>query len=204
MATRRRGSRRGLRRLCGHGRIHDIPGRRGHRAQHRTPCLGGAGFKEPRDGQFCTLDDSGHVLRGPGPGHLPLRPTPRKRYCMPTLCEQEATGERKVSTLRKCLRRPEGYLTVLTVMAAMVLADASRPPGTQLGASAYIGSVRIYQRWASPRLDGYVRCRFRPTCSNYSIQAVGKHGLWRGLTMTVHRIWRCRRSVPLGTNDPSP
>lgn len=105
-------------------------------------------------------------------------------------------------TLRKWLRRPEVYLAVLTVAAIMFLADSLRCPDRQVMAKAYIVGVREYQEWASPRLNGYVRCRFRPTCSNYSIQAVGRHGLLRGLTLTAERIWRCRRTVPLGTYDP--
>ncbi|MFP6577071.1 MAG: membrane protein insertion efficiency factor YidD, partial [Pirellulaceae bacterium] len=46
-----------------------------------------------------------------------------------------------------------------------------------------IGSVRLYQILLSPLLGRL--CRFEPSCSNYFIQAVRKHGplkgAWRGL-----------------------
>jgi putative membrane protein insertion efficiency factor len=107
-----------------------------------------------------------------------------------------------VSALRQCLKRPEVYLVALALLGAIFVADSFRPPERQVGVRAYIGSVRLYQKWGSPRLDGYVRCRFRPTCSRYSIEVVRKHGLWRGLTMSGQRIWRCRTTVAMGTEDP--
>ena len=35
------------------------------------------------------------------------------------------------------------------------------------------------------------QCRFQPTCSQYAIDAVQKHGPWRGSWMTIKRICRC-------------
>jgi len=64
--------------------------------------------------------------------------------------------------------------------------------------------VRAYQGFISPRIRGFVRCRYCPTCSEYSIGAVQQYGLWKGLGLTVSRLSRCRNTVPLGTSDPVP
>ena len=52
-----------------------------------------------------------------------------------------------------------------------------------------IAMVRAYQLFISPWLGP--TCRFEPTCSNYMIQAVRKHGLLRGSLRGVWRICRC-------------
>ena len=58
--------------------------------------------------------------------------------------------------------------------------------------------IRIYQRTLS--LDhgllseiypGHGACRFNPTCSEYSIQALRKYGLFKGLIKTIKRLIRC-------------
>jgi putative membrane protein insertion efficiency factor len=87
-------------------------------------------------------------------------------------------------------------------VAALLGLDARREPSRQLSASAWVAGVRAYQRLGRPLLEGRVRCRYVPTCSQYSIEAVERHGIARGLALTADRLSRCRRSVPLGTPDP--
>jgi hypothetical protein len=53
----------------------------------------------------------------------------------------------------------------------------------------FIALIKIYQWIISPWLGS--QCRFTPTCSNYSIQAFKKHGVFKGLWLTVKRISRC-------------
>jgi putative component of membrane protein insertase Oxa1/YidC/SpoIIIJ protein YidD len=55
-----------------------------------------------------------------------------------------------------------------------------------------------------PLLEGRIQCRYEPTCSEYSIQAVKRLGLRRGLEMTFRRLESCKTDVPLGTYDPVP
>lgn len=50
-------------------------------------------------------------------------------------------------------------------------------------------SLRIYKRWISPLLPS--ACRFHPTCSEYMLEAVQRHGAWRGVWMGVKRLGRC-------------
>jgi len=106
--------------------------------------------------------------------------------------------------LRKCLKHPASYLALLGLAVALVCADSWRAPERQLVARAYIAAVHAYQQMGSPRLEGYVRCRYHPTCSRYSVEAVQRYGLRKGLALTASRLWRCRRGVALGTADPVP
>ncbi len=104
--------------------------------------------------------------------------------------------------LRERLRRPETYLALAAILVIAVAADSLRPPEQQVSARAYVGLVGIYQSDISPGLRSYVRCRYRPTCSEYSGQAVIRYGLLPGLWMSIGRTLSCRPSVASGTPDP--
>jgi len=49
--------------------------------------------------------------------------------------------------------------------------------------------VYVYRYTAGPFLGGH--CRYHPTCSQYMLDAVAKHGPWRGFWRGVKRIGRC-------------
>ena len=63
-----------------------------------------------------------------------------------------------------------------------------------------IGSVRLYQILLSPLLGRL--CRFEPSCSNYFIQAVRKHGPLKGAWRGLCRIGRCHPFHPGGYDPP--
>ncbi|MGV3010983.1 membrane protein insertion efficiency factor YidD [Streptococcus thoraltensis] len=63
-----------------------------------------------------------------------------------------------------------------------------------------IAVVRFYQKYLSPVLPG--TCRFRPTCSQYMIEAIDKHG-FKGIMMGIARILRCHPCSKTGF-DPVP
>lgn len=109
-----------------------------------------------------------------------------------------------MSSLWQSLRRPQLWCAILFMFIAGAAADAARKPSNQFGAVVYVRLVRFYQAACSPYLANCVRCRYAPTCSEYSIRAVQEFGLLKGLRMTLSRILRCRESVPLGTHDPPP
>ena len=109
-----------------------------------------------------------------------------------------------MSTLRKWLKRPHTYLAILAVVAALFLIDAFRAPSAQVAVPIYVGAVHTYQVYGRSLLAGKVRCRYTPTCSEYSVEAVEKYGILRGIELTAKRINRCRESVPQGTHDPIP
>ncbi len=61
--------------------------------------------------------------------------------------------------------------------------------------------LRFYKRFISPLLPPM--CRFEPTCSVYTMQAVEKYGVRRGVWLGVKRLGRCHPFNPGGW-DPVP
>lgn len=53
----------------------------------------------------------------------------------------------------------------------------------------YPKSVRFYQRKISSRVPA--RCNLHPTCSQYSLEMVEEHGIWKGVGLTVNRLRQC-------------
>tara|TARA_B100000965_G_scaffold161895_1_gene134791 strand:- start:1837 stop:2073 length:237 start_codon:yes stop_codon:yes gene_type:complete len=71
---------------------------------------------------------------------------------------------------------------------------------------ALVRLIKIYQKFLSPILGQ--NCRFHPTCSQYAIEALSSHGLFRGLILTLKRVARCNPwggsgidKVPAGGKD---
>jgi putative component of membrane protein insertase Oxa1/YidC/SpoIIIJ protein YidD len=106
--------------------------------------------------------------------------------------------------LRERLKRPETWLAALAVLVHVGVQDAQRAPADQPTSRAWIAGVHPYQVVGHPLLEGRIQCRYEPTCSEYSIQAVRRFGIRRGLEMTFRRIESCKIDVPLGTYDPVP
>ena len=69
-----------------------------------------------------------------------------------------------------------------------------------LASEVLILLVRIYQVLLGPFLGGY--CRFTPSCSRYFIEAVDKHGPWKGGMMGVIRLCKCHPFHPGGHDPP--
>ena len=61
--------------------------------------------------------------------------------------------------------------------------------------------IRAYQLAISPLLGP--RCRFHPSCSEYGITAVERHGAIKGLGLTTKRLLRCHPYCE-GGYDPVP
>ncbi len=66
-----------------------------------------------------------------------------------------------------------------------------------------IGFVRMYQSCISPFIGARAACRFTPSCSEYTAQAIEKYGVFRGAIMGIRRISRCRPGGGFGY-DPVP
>jgi hypothetical protein len=82
--------------------------------------------------------------------------------------------------------------------------DATRAPQKQVTARVYLEAVRLYQADLHPFTSRFIRCRYNPTCSHYSTEAVQRFGIVKGLRLTVKRIASCNKSVSIGTYDPVP
>jgi putative membrane protein insertion efficiency factor len=61
--------------------------------------------------------------------------------------------------------------------------------------------VRSYQLLLSPFAGG--ACRFQPSCSQYAIEAIERHGVARGAWLAVRRVARCHPLSAPGI-DPVP
>jgi len=61
--------------------------------------------------------------------------------------------------------------------------------------------IKLYQIFISPILGP--NCRYNPTCSNYAIQAINKHGPFKGTWLAIKRISRCHPWGGSG-HDPVP
>jgi putative membrane protein insertion efficiency factor len=65
--------------------------------------------------------------------------------------------------------------------------------------TALLFVIRFYRTFLSPLKPP--TCRFVPTCSEYAIEAIEKHGAWTGLRMAVRRVLRCH---PFGDSGYDP
>ena len=82
---------------------------------------------------------------------------------------------------KRLIRRPELYLGVLVL------------------------AIALYQHYGHYLTHSIgVRCRYEPTCSNYSIAVVKRYGVEVGLILTWRRLSSCTGSVPLGRVDEVP
>ncbi len=65
----------------------------------------------------------------------------------------------------------------------------------------FILIIRLYQMILSPFMNN--SCRFFPTCSEYGMQAIQKHGSLKGAWLTCKRICKCH-PFHKGGFDPIP
>ena len=64
-----------------------------------------------------------------------------------------------------------------------------------------ITMIRFYQRYLSPLKS--TKCPYIPSCSHYGLEAIQKHGVFKGGILTLWRIIRCN-PFSKGGYDPVP
>ncbi|WP_296899410.1 membrane protein insertion efficiency factor YidD [Thiohalocapsa sp.] len=84
----------------------------------------------------------------------------------------------------------------------MMVTAEHRPAWTRrLAIAPLVLLIKVYKYLVSPLIGP--RCRFLPTCSDYALEALARHGPIRGGWLAVRRIGRCH---PWGDSgyDPVP
>jgi len=61
--------------------------------------------------------------------------------------------------------------------------------------------IKFYQYTISPIIGP--RCRYLPSCSNYALEAIDKHGVAKGMFLSIKRISKCHPWGKSG-HDPVP
>jgi len=77
----------------------------------------------------------------------------------------------------------------------------TRRSAQTVASKSLVAVIRAYQRFVSPLLGQ--RCRFYPSCSEYTARAIAIHGVARGGWLAVRRLARCHPWNP-GGYDPVP
>jgi putative membrane protein insertion efficiency factor len=67
----------------------------------------------------------------------------------------------------------------------------------------FILPIKFYKKYLSPGNFGIKICIFEPSCSRYSIEALEKYGVFKGLYLATYRIIRCN-PFSKGGYDPVP
>ncbi|NPA58610.1 MAG: membrane protein insertion efficiency factor YidD [Aquificae bacterium] len=65
---------------------------------------------------------------------------------------------------------------------------------------AVVNTLKLYQKFISPMYPA--SCRYYPTCSQYSVEAVEKYGVVKGLLKSIWRILRCNPFAKGGVDKP--
>ena len=92
----------------------------------------------------------------------------------------------------------------LASLQAAELGSSTRRPSQLFSrglAALLLALIGFYRQWISPLLGP--RCRFIPSCSAYGLEAISRHGPWRGSWLTLRRLLRCHPFTACGC-DPVP
>lgn len=80
---------------------------------------------------------------------------------------------------------------IIASLIVLLLLDVSRLPQNQVSAKFLLFSIGTYRRFVSPKIRGFVVCKFQPTCSQYAYTSIEWYGTFWGGIRTVKRLLRC-------------
>jgi len=96
--------------------------------------------------------------------------------------------------LRASWQKASWVRKTIAVLLMLTLLDGLRPPPQQIVAGALVAGINLYQCYVSRGImeaKGIRICRYTPTCSEYTKQALVKYGLYKGSLKGMCRIARC-------------
>lgn len=73
---------------------------------------------------------------------------------------------------------------------------------SQILGETLVGILRVYQWVVSPLLGA--NCRYMPTCSQYAVEALRTHSLFKALGFIIKRVSSCHRWSTRNPYDPVP
>ena len=82
--------------------------------------------------------------------------------------------------LNKKLPLNDKAVYVLSIVIILLMLDISQMPGDQVSAKALLFTIRQYQHFISPNLNGFIRCKFQATCSHYAYTSIQWYGSFWG------------------------
>lgn len=65
-----------------------------------------------------------------------------------------------------------------------------------------VGAIRLYQALVGPFLPAGT-CKFHPSCSEYALEALRRHGAFRGTVLAAWRLARCHPWSDGGVDRPA-
>jgi len=95
-----------------------------------------------------------------------------------------------------------GLLAAVVLLAAYDRVRGLGPGDRSTVARLALAGVRAYRRWISPLRPP--TCRFTPSCSEYAVEAIERHGALRGGWLTTRRLLRCGPWHPGGHDSVPP
>ena len=102
-------------------------------------------------------------------------------------------------------RAPSRLLVAGLLTVAFVLFDLGRAPQQQWTTRGLLLAIDAYQATLSKAMPTLgVQCRFQPTCSRYTEQAIRLHGAFKGTRLGAWRLLRCGPWTEAQTLDPPP
>jgi len=144
-----------------------------------------------RNGWFVRPDHRRPPPRTPRSCRIPVAPRAggrQTRSCMAQTWIQTWIG-------------PTARVTTAIPRALVMPEDVDRNHRVGVVAWLLVGFVRLYQRTLAHLIGG--QCRYSPSCSNYAIEALRRHGAVRGTWLTAKRVGRCHPWGG-GGDDPVP
>ena len=89
------------------------------------------------------------------------------------------------------MKRILNIIIILTLICFLFLFDFRQQPNKQITSKILIGCIALYQRYISPLTSHFIKCRYSPTCSVYTVKILENEGI-SGLPNIVRRILSCR------------
>ncbi len=85
------------------------------------------------------------------------------------------------------------------------MTDPAAQPLRRIALGLLVAPLQLYRWFISPLFPPV--CRFQPSCSDYALEALHRHGPWHGLGLALRRLLRCHPITWLGGSsgfDPVP